>query len=169
MFLAIWEWYVRMVYAKITIRLGNVCSWKNMYSLSRMFINIIFTAWINIVSNYYRLSICCGYIWYDNAHSTAIKMITLRSNFHSLTTPHTPPLRASYGVSFVSYTKNNGRDISIVHCISLRLSSQLYQHWYLSTYNISRSSNISTYYTQHFAKYWCFLKTPMCGSIQVAI
>ena len=130
MLLAIWEWYVRMVYAKITIRLGKICSWKSMYLLSRMFMNIIFTAWIDIVSNYYRLSICRGYIWYDNAHSTAIKMIKLRSNFHSRTTPHTPPLRASYGVSFVSYTKNNDRDISIVHCISLRLSSQLYQHWY---------------------------------------
>ena len=35
---------------------------------------------------------------------------------HSRTTPHTSPLRARYGVSFVSYTKNNYRDISRAHC-----------------------------------------------------
>ena len=34
---------------------------------------------------------------------------------HSRTTPHTWPLRARYGVSFVSYTKNNYRDISRAH------------------------------------------------------
>ena len=31
---------------------------------------------------YYKLSIYCGYIWYDSAHSTPIAMIKLRSDLH---------------------------------------------------------------------------------------
>ena len=54
---------------------------------------------------YYILSISRGYIWCDSAHSTTIIMIRLQSYFHTRTTPHTSPLRASYGVSFASYTK----------------------------------------------------------------
>ena len=42
-------------------------------------------------------------------------MIKLRSDLYSRTTPHASPLRASYGVSFVSYTKKNDRDISRAH------------------------------------------------------
>ena len=44
-------------------------------------------------------------------------MIKLRSDLYSRTTPHSSPLRASYGVSFVSYTKNNDRDISRAYFI----------------------------------------------------
>ena len=51
------------------------------------------------------------------AHSTAIIMIQLRSDFHSRMTPHTSPLQASYEMSFVSYMKKNDRDISRAHCI----------------------------------------------------
>ena len=43
-------------------------------------------------------------------------MLKLRSDLHSRKTPHTSPLRASYGVSFVSYTKKKYRDISRAHC-----------------------------------------------------
>ena len=39
-------------------------------------------------------------------------MIKLRPDLHTRTTPHTSPLRANYGVSSVSYTKKNDRDIS---------------------------------------------------------
>ena len=53
---------------------------------------------------YYSLSIYQGYIWYDNAHSTITK-IKLRSVLHPRTTPHTSPLRSSYGVSLVSYMR----------------------------------------------------------------
>ena len=52
---------------------------------------------------YYRLSIYRGYIWYDSAHSRTITMMKLRSDLHSWQTPQTSPLRASYGVSVVSY------------------------------------------------------------------
>ena len=38
--------------------------------------------------------------------------------FHSRKTPHSSPLRASYGVSFVINTKKNDRDISRAHCTS---------------------------------------------------
>ena len=38
-------------------------------------------------------------------------------------TPHTWSLRASYGVSFVSYTKKNDRDISRAYC------NALFAHW----------------------------------------
>ena len=64
---------------------------------------------------YCRCSIYRGYIWYGSAHSTTITMIKLRSDLHPRTTPHTWPLRASYGVTFVSYTKKNDRDISRTH------------------------------------------------------
>ena len=43
-------------------------------------------------------------------------MMKLWSDLHSRTTPHTSPLRASFGVSFASYTKKNDRDISGVLC-----------------------------------------------------
>ena len=36
---------------------------------------------------------------------------------HARPTPHTSPWRASYGVSFVSYSKKNHRDISRAYCI----------------------------------------------------
>ena len=45
-------------------------------------------------------------------------MIKLPPDWHSRTTPHTSPLRASYGVYFVSYMKKNYRDISIAQCIT---------------------------------------------------
>ena len=65
---------------------------------------------------YYSLSIYRDYIWYDSTHSTRIRMITFRSDLHSRTTPHTLSLRASYGVSFVTYTKKMDRNISRAHC-----------------------------------------------------
>ena len=61
-----------------------------------------------IFFKYYTLSIYIAVI-YD-----AI-MIKLRSCLHSWTTTHTSPLQASNGVSFVSYTKENDRDISRTH------------------------------------------------------
>ena len=60
-----------------------------------------------------------SYIWYDNAHVTTITMIKRRSDLHSRKTSHTSPLRASYGVSFVSYTKKNDHDISRAHFIEM--------------------------------------------------
>ena len=74
----------------------------------------LFNSWKDL---YYRLLIYCCHIWYDSAHSTTNKLIKLRSVLHSRTTPHKSPLRSSYGVSFVSYTKKNDRDILRVHCI----------------------------------------------------
>ena len=44
-------------------------------------------------------------ILYDTAHRTTVTMIKLRSDLYSRMTPHTWSLRASFGVSFVSYTK----------------------------------------------------------------
>ena len=64
----------------------------------------------------HRLSIYRGYLWYDSAHSTTITLIKFPSDSHSRMTPHTSPLRASYGMSFASSTKNN-RDISRTCCI----------------------------------------------------
>ena len=55
---------------------------------------------------FYRLSIYHVYIWYESVHCITTPMIELRSNLHSQATPHTSPLRASHGVSFMSYTKN---------------------------------------------------------------
>ena len=72
---------------------------------------------------YYRLLICRGYIRYDSAHSTINTMAIFRSDLHSRTTPHTSALRASYGVSFVSYTETNDRDVSRAHCIQLYQTS----------------------------------------------
>ena len=60
-----------------------------------------------------------------------IKLLLL-SDFHSRTTPHTSPLRASYGVSFVSYTKKNDRDISRAHCNYSSLHQPV-NHWKLSS------------------------------------
>ena len=57
---------------------------------------------------------------YDSVQSTAITMIKLQSGLQSQTTPHTSPLRVSYGVSFVSYTAKNDCDISGVHCTEIR-------------------------------------------------
>ena len=73
---------------------------------------------------YFRLSIYREFVRHDNAHSTTITMIKLRSTLHSRTTPHTSPLRASYGVSFASYITKNDRDISRAHCIDLCLFLQ---------------------------------------------
>ena len=42
-------------------------------------------------------------------------MTKFRLDLHSRTTPHTWLLRASFGVSFMSYTKKNDRNISGVH------------------------------------------------------
>ena len=67
-------------------------------------------------------SIYRGYIWYDSAHSITFTIIKLQSNWHSRATPHTPPLRARYGVSVVSYTKKNDRGISKAQCIKIRRS-----------------------------------------------
>ena len=44
-------------------------------------------------------------------------MIKFQSGLHSPTTPHTSPLRASYGASFMSYTQKNYCDISKAWCI----------------------------------------------------
>ena len=52
---------------------------------------------------FYGLSIYRGYIWYNCAHSTTITMLKIRSDLHPRTIPHTSPVRASYGVSFVSW------------------------------------------------------------------
>ena len=72
---------------------------------------------------YYRRSIYRDYIWHDIAHGITITMIKLQSDLHSRKAPHTSPLRASHGVSFVSYTKKNDRDISRAHCIWYAMSS----------------------------------------------
>ena len=77
-------------------------------------------------ATYYRHSIYHGYIWYNSAESSTITMIKCRSDLHSRTTPHTSPLRARYGVSFVSYTNKNDRDISRVYCNYLT-------PWYISS------------------------------------
>ena len=58
-----------------------------------------------------------GYKQNDNAHVTTVTMVKLRSYFHSPTTPHTSPLRASDGVSFVSPPKKYYHDISRAHCM----------------------------------------------------
>ena len=52
---------------------------------------------------YYGLSIYRGYMWYNCTHSTTITMLRIRSDLHPRTIPHTSPVRASYGVSFVSW------------------------------------------------------------------
>ena len=65
---------------------------------------------------YYRLSICRGYIWYDSADNTQIIRVKLWSDLHSRRTSHTSPLRARYGVSFVSFATKNYGDISRTHC-----------------------------------------------------
>ena len=59
---------------------------------------------IESATDYYKLSLYRGNILYDSAHSTAITMIKFRSDLHSWTTRRNSLLRASYGVSFVSYT-----------------------------------------------------------------
>ena len=56
------------------------------------------------------LSIYRGYIWYDDAHSTAITVIKLRSHMHSRTTLHSE----LWGVFHELYDEND-RDISRVH------------------------------------------------------
>ena len=70
-----------------------------------------------ILSLYYILSINRGYKQNDNTHITTVTMVKLRSYFHSPTTPHTSPSRASYGVSFVCPPKKNYHDISRTHCM----------------------------------------------------
>ena len=75
---------------------------------------------LTTVCLYCRLEIYLGYIWYDNVHRIMMRMIKLRSGLHSRTTPHTSPLRASYGVSFASYTQKNDREISRAHCLMFR-------------------------------------------------
>ena len=56
-----------------------------------------------------------GYIWYDSAHTTTIRVIKLQLDLHSGMTPHTLPSRASHGVSFTSYTNKNDLYISRAH------------------------------------------------------
>ena len=53
---------------------------------------------------YYRLSIDHGHIQHDSAHILAVSVATLTND-----TPYLA-LTASYGVSFVSYSKKNDRD-----------------------------------------------------------
>ena len=79
---------------------------------------------------HYRLSICRGYICRDSAHNQTITMIKLRLGLHSRTTPHTSTVRASYGVSFMSYTKKNTaiyRERTVLWCHTLR------RPWYVSS------------------------------------
>ena len=57
--------------------------------------------------------------------STTFTIIKHWSDLHSRMTPHNPPFRARYSVSFVSYTKKKkDRFISRVHCIGY--------NWWLS-------------------------------------
>ena len=58
-------------------------------------------------------SLYIAVIWCDSAHSTSVTTIKFRSDLYS----RTPPIRASYGVPFVSYRKKNNSDISRAHCI----------------------------------------------------
>ena len=54
----------------------------------------------------------------------------LGQTLHSRTTPiHTSPLRASYGVSFVSYSKKNDRDISRAHTIYICIYIYIHQNF----------------------------------------
>ena len=50
-----------------------------------------------LCGEYNRLSIYRGYIWYDNAYSTSITLVQLRSDLYSRTTPHTSPLMGDQG------------------------------------------------------------------------
>ena len=52
---------------------------------------------LTVTSLYYKLSICRGYIWYDNAPNTIITMIKLRSDLHSRTTPILRPYGRAMG------------------------------------------------------------------------
>ena len=63
---------------------------------------------------------CRGYILYNSAQCTLIKKQNKKTSvkLHSQMTPHVSPLRASYGVPFMTYTQNNDRDISEVQCIT---------------------------------------------------
>ena len=67
---------------------------------------------------YYKFSIYCGYIRYDSAHSTTIRMIQLRLDLQTRKTPYSSPLRGSYAY-LVSHTKKNDRNISRPHCTTL--------------------------------------------------
>ena len=115
--------------------------------LSYQYINpmgvIIFTL-------YYRLSIYSGHIWHDSAqHSTTITITKLRSDLHSRTTPHTSPLRASYGLSSVSYTNKNARDLSRAHCSIKKITS-------------NRIPELT------IIRYWhCCLATHYCGNPRI--
>ena len=70
--------------------------------------------------DYYRLSIYRGHIQHGSAHSPTVAVSKLQT-LHSRTTPHTSPLRASYGcLSWVIEKKH--RDISRSHCIAISFS-----------------------------------------------
>ena len=73
--------------------------------------------------NYYILSIYRSHIPHNNAHNPTVTRVKLLSDFQTWMTPHTLPLRVSYGVSFMSFSKKSNRDISRAHCIS-RVSCQ---------------------------------------------
>ena len=62
---------------------------------------------MNIIKSIYNYTADFRYIAviYDSAQSTIIIMTKLRSDFYSWTTTHISKLRASYGVSCVSYKK----------------------------------------------------------------
>ena len=71
-----------------------------------------FDKWITIDSRYIA-------VIYNTIVHTA-KPLQWQNFSHTLqtqNTPHTSPLRASYGVSFVSYSKKNECDISKAHFI----------------------------------------------------
>ena len=104
---------------------------------------------LHIKMKYFKLSIYCGYIWYRCVHSTTVTMVKLQSDLHSRTTPYTSPLRASYGVSFASYTKKDGHDISRVHCMLIRLNGKMYHILISSRDFVFKWSYFSVYWQAH--------------------
>ena len=98
-----------------TVCLGAVgCGWWETFVVLTLPMFAVSLDYILSLEPYYRFSIYRSDIWYKSAHSTTISIITFRSDLHSRTTPHTSPLRASYEMSFVSYTKRNDRDMCTV-------------------------------------------------------
>ena len=96
-----------------------------------LYSDLCYTLIVNLIYEYLvkRLAWCISgtiasryrrYIGYGSTHSTTITTIQLLSDLHSQKTNHTSPLRANYGVSFVSYTKKNDCDTSRAHwkCIN---------------------------------------------------
>ena len=62
-----------------------------------------------------RLSICRGHIQHGSAYSLTVTVAKLWSNFAFMNDTPNLPLRSSYEVSFVSYSKKNVRDMSRAH------------------------------------------------------